>query len=52
MLDDTKLSEFGLGEYSALLRFAHSGNEFLYGKIVWSAIHGGFKSEYLQLRKL
>jgi len=34
----------------ALLRFVHSGNEFLYGKIVWSAFHGGFKSEYLQLQ--
>jgi len=50
-LDDTKLSEFGWGEYSALLRFAHSGNEFLYGKIVWSAFHGRFKSKYLQLQK-
>jgi len=51
MLDDTKLSVFGWGEYSALLRFAYSGNKFLYEKIVWSAFHGGFKSEYLQLQK-
>jgi len=50
MLDDTKLSEFDW-EYSALLWFVHSGNEFLYGKIVWSTFHGGFKSIYLQLQK-
>jgi len=48
ILDDTKLSKFGC---SALLRFAQSGNKFLYRKIVWSTFHGGLKS-ILQLQNL
>jgi len=51
-LVDTKLSEFDRGEYYALLRFVHSGNEFLYGKVLWSAFHGGFKSKYCNYTNL
>ena len=42
MQNETKFSEFGLGEPSALLKFVHCGSIFFYGEIVWSTVYGGF----------
>jgi len=38
MQNETKFSEFGWGEPSALMRFVHCGSDFFYGEIVWSTV--------------